>query len=117
MIRFQRRIGCAFKVHQTLGFGFLESVYERALSIELSGVGIEHERQTPVKVHYGGHVVGNFVCDLLLEGNLIIELKSVTKLARDSRGAAGKLPNGYRNRCGLTHQLRPRTRQSPAKVP
>lgn len=77
----KRVIGAAFQVHNTLGSGFLEAVYERALSIELNKLGIPHERQAPLKVTYDGHIVGEFAADILIEGELVVELKAVAKLA------------------------------------
>ena len=74
-------IGAAFKVHNTLGFGFLESIYEKALSIELNKLGIIHLRQSPINVYYDEQLVGDFTCDLLITGILIVELKSVAQLA------------------------------------
>ena len=74
-------IGAAFKVHNQLGFGFLESVYEKALCIELSRARVPYVPQAPVRVFYDDQVVGEFVCDLLIEDRLIVELKSVTELA------------------------------------
>jgi len=74
-------IGAAFKVHNQLGFGFLESVYEKALSIELKKLGITHLLQAPIKVFYDDQVVGDFVCDLLVDGCLVVELKAVQKLS------------------------------------
>ncbi len=73
-------IGAAFAVHNQLGFGFLESVYEKALSIELAKSGIAHKTQFPVQVWYGGQIVGDFIADMVVEGALVIELKSVTSL-------------------------------------
>ena len=73
-------IGCAYTVYNKLGFGFLESVYEKALSIELSRAGIVHQRQSPVQVYYENEVVGDFVVDLLVENKLVVELKSVTHI-------------------------------------
>ncbi len=77
----EKVIGAAYQVHNNLGFGFLESVYENALSIELNKLNIQFETQAPVKVFYNSQVVGDFVCDLLVEKRLILELKSVTQLA------------------------------------
>ena len=74
-------IGVAFQVHNTLGFGFLESVYEKAMSLELDKPGIAHERQWPISVYYDEQLVGEFACDLFVADNLIVELKSVAQLA------------------------------------
>ena len=77
----EKVIGLAYKVHNTLGFGFLEAVYERALSIELAKEGIEHLTQAPIQVFYEGHLVGEYVADIFVQNQLIVELKSVGKLA------------------------------------
>jgi len=73
-------IGCAYKVHNTLGSGYLEKVYENALRIELKKNGFAVEQQFPIPVFYDGEIVGDFFADLLVDGNLIIELKAVENL-------------------------------------
>ena len=73
-------IGCAFKVANTLGHGFLEKVYENALAIELRNSGTEVIQQQEIDVQYEGTIVGRFVADLLVEGSVIVELKAVKKL-------------------------------------
>ena len=73
-------IGASYQVHNELGFGFLESIYEKSLSIELSKIGISHAAQVPLQVTYDGQVVGNFIADMLIEHKLVVELKSVSKL-------------------------------------
>ena len=75
-----RVIGLAMKVHRVLGPGFLESVYESALCIELQRGGIAFERQKALCVLYEGAVVGDFVSDLVIEGKLLVELKAVVTL-------------------------------------
>lgn len=75
-------IGCAFKVHNSLGSGFLEKVYENALRIELSGAGLRVEQQIPNQVYYQGEVIGDFVSDLLVEKRLVVELKAIEKLTK-----------------------------------
>lgn len=75
-------IGCAFKVHNSLGSGFLEKVYENALRIELSGAGLRVEQQIPIQVYYQGEVIGDFVSDLLVEKRLVVELKAIEKLTK-----------------------------------
>jgi len=69
-------IGCAMEVHKTLGPGFLESVYEKALAIELGLQGLAYERQLPIHAQYKGHSVGDFVADLLVEKKVLVELKA-----------------------------------------
>ena len=71
----------AFEVSNELGIGFMESVYEGALFIALRARGLRVDRQTPIKVHFRGQMVGHFYADLLVEGAVILELKAVRTLA------------------------------------
>ena len=73
-------IGCAFTVHSQLGPGFLEKVYENALKIELEQAGFAVQQQHPLPVHYRNQIVGDFYADLLVNNQLLIELKSVSRL-------------------------------------
>jgi len=73
-------IDCAYKVHRELGFGFLESVYQNALVIELTKAGLQAEKEKKIQVNYDGQVVGDFVADILVEEKIILELKSVREL-------------------------------------
>jgi GxxExxY protein len=70
-------IGAAMEVHRCLGPGFMESVYEHALTIELASSKIIAERQKPIEVRYKEQCVGNFVADLVIDQTLIVELKAV----------------------------------------
>ena len=70
-------IGCAFKVHNTLGIGFLEKVYENALVHEIRKLGLRVEQQRSINVVYDGVVVGEYFADILVNGELILELKVV----------------------------------------
>lgn len=71
-------IGCAYIVGNKLGAGFLEKVYENALVHELSKSGLDVSRQQPINVHYDDVVVGEYFADLVIEGEIIVELKVVT---------------------------------------
>lgn len=73
-------IGAAIEVHRSLGPGFLEAVYEEALCIELELQGIRFTRQAVVEVGYKGRKIGEGRLDLLVEGCLVVELKSVDVL-------------------------------------
>ena len=73
-------IGLAMRVHSTLGAGFLESVYQKALAYELKKAGLKFEAEKPLKVFYDGVLVGEFVADFLVEDELIVELKAVQGL-------------------------------------
>jgi|GEM_PF-158175 len=77
----QEVIGAAIEVHRALGPGFLESVYEQAMSVELGLLGIAFERQVPVAVTYKGHSIGEGRLDLLVDGKLVVELKAVDQFA------------------------------------
>jgi GxxExxY protein len=74
-------IGAAIEVHRTLGPGFLESVYEEALCIELELRGIPFQRQVPVAVDYKGRRAGESRLDLLVGEMLVVELKAVEQVA------------------------------------
>jgi GxxExxY protein len=76
----QAIIGCAMKVHRTLGPGFLESVYENAFAYELRNAGLHVECQVPIQVHYDGIVVGDFTADMRVEDRILIENKAVLSL-------------------------------------
>jgi GxxExxY protein len=74
--------GAVFEVNRVLGPGFLEKVYENALLIELKRKRLEAESQAPIKVSYKGNAVGEYVVDILVEGKVIVELKTVEKLEK-----------------------------------
>ena len=78
-----RVIEAAIRAHQILGPGFLESVYESALCVELERKGISFERQKVVSLQYEGHRIGEHRLDLLVEGVLLVELKAVREIEKD----------------------------------
>ena len=69
-----------YKVYNTLGHGFLEKVYENALSLELKKLGYIVEAQKAINVYYDNQEIGNYYADLLINDNIILELKAVEKL-------------------------------------
>ena len=75
-------IGCAYRVYNKMGFGFLESVYEKCLLIELRKAGLEAELQKPITVYYDGEIVGEFVSDIIVNNTIILELKSVRRVVK-----------------------------------
>jgi GxxExxY protein len=77
-----RVIQCIIRVHQTLGPGFLESFYRRALLIELNHQHLAVEAEKHVLVYYDGHVIGRHRLDLVVEGQVIVELKTVETLSK-----------------------------------
>jgi len=78
----EKIIGCAFRVYNKMGFGFLESVYEKCLLIEFRKYGIDVESQKAITVYYDGEIVGDFVADMVVEDNIILELKSVKRIIK-----------------------------------
>jgi GxxExxY protein len=76
----ERILGCAFKVSAGLGPGFLEKLYENALVIELERAGLRVARQHPLAVWYDGIQIGQFAADLLVEDQILVELKAVRAL-------------------------------------
>jgi GxxExxY protein len=75
-------IGCAYDVYNTLGAGFLESVYQQSFLIELRETGLDVESQVNLDVYYKGTPVGRFVADLIVENKVIIELKAIDDLTK-----------------------------------
>ena len=76
----EKLIGCAYRVYDKMGFGFLESVYEKCMLLELGKAGLEAKSQPPSKVYYDEKAVGDFVADLLVEDTVIVELKFVRRV-------------------------------------
>ncbi len=76
----ERIIGCAFQVSSELGTGFLEKVYENALAHELRKASFTFAQQARLAVRYDGVVVGDYIADLVVEEQILLEIKSVEKL-------------------------------------
>lgn len=76
-----RVIGAAIEVHRQLGPGFLETVYETAMCVELDRRAIRYERQVRLPIRYRGVTVGEHVLDLVVEGVLVVELKCVAAIS------------------------------------
>ncbi|MBM4176246.1 MAG: GxxExxY protein [Ignavibacteria bacterium] len=65
-----------YNVYNKLGYGFLERVYENAISIELERFGLKFERQSPLKVYYDGYEIGEYFADIIVNDVVIVELKA-----------------------------------------
>ena len=76
----EKIIGACFEVSNELGFGFLESVYEKALIIALNERGFDVKEQVPLEVRFKNQVVGLFNADIFVENRVIVELKAVNSL-------------------------------------
>ena len=70
------------RVNNKMGFGFLESVYEKCLLIELRKAGLDTKSQNPITVYYEGEIVGEFVADIIVKDTIIVELKSVRRIIK-----------------------------------
>jgi GxxExxY protein len=79
----EKIIGAAMEVHKTLRSGFLESVYEEAMAIELDLQKIPFEKQKPIDVFYKGKVAKQFFCDFVVAGKVLVELKAIKKLTEN----------------------------------
>jgi GxxExxY protein len=75
-------IGCAYRVGRTLGSGFLEKVYENALVIELRNVSLPIQQQHALKVMYCGAIVGEYIADILVADNVIVEIKALQRVEK-----------------------------------
>ena len=73
-------VGCAMRVHSTLGYGFLEKVYENALMILLEQEGINAVQQAPISVYFEEQIVGEYFADILIDEKIIVEIKAAEKI-------------------------------------
>jgi len=97
----ERIIGAAIRVHTELGPGFLESLYEEALSVELRLLGIGFERQKPVPIFYRAQPIGEHRVDLLVAGVIVVELKAIAALEKVHYA----ILRSYLKALGLSHAL------------
>ena len=94
-------IGAAFQVLNRLGFGFLESVYQRAMILELARHNLKVESEKPLQVFYEGQIVGDFIVDLFVENAVIVELKSQRQIIKRHEVQLVNYLNGLRKEIGL----------------
>ena len=100
-------IKAAYIVYKKLGFGFLESVYKKAMVIELKKLEIEVEEEKSLKVYYDGQTVGDFFVDLFIENEVIVELKSIRTLAKEHEVQLVNYLNGLNKDIGLLINFAP----------
>jgi GxxExxY protein len=106
MRRFQRKSSAAaIAVHKQLGPGFLESIYEEALAIELDHLRIPFERQKPVQIFYRNRVLGEHRLDFLVAKRVVVELKAIQALERNSLLHRSLLSESDSGSVGITAQL------------
>ena len=94
-------IGCAHNVYKQLGFGFLESVYQKAMIIELKKNDLKAEIEKPLKVYYNEQVVGDYFIDLYVEDTIIVELKAVEHISKQHEAQLVNYLNGLKKDIGL----------------
>jgi len=80
----EKIIGVFYKVYNNLGYGFLKKIYEKAMLIELEKEGIPAVAQSPIKVSYGGTVVGEYFAHIVVDGKVIVEIKATRGLPFES---------------------------------
>ncbi len=97
----EKIINCAFTVSNTLGCGFLEKVYENSLIIELNKQGLKVEQQKSLNVYYDNCIVGEYFCDLFVEHEIIIELKTVKCIDEIHKAQLMNYLKACRKRFGL----------------
>ncbi len=78
----EKIIGCAYSVYNKMGFGYLESVYEKCMLIELRKAGLKVESQKPLTVFYENEIVGEFKADIIVNDTVILELKSAKQIIK-----------------------------------
>jgi GxxExxY protein len=83
-----RIVGLAMDVHNELGFGFLEKVYENSLMVLFEENGIKAIQQVPIPVHFHNRVVGDYFADIVVEDSVIIELKAQDRIAEIHKAQA-----------------------------
>ena len=94
-------IGCAYRVYNTLGFGFLESIYKKAMVVEFTKLSLTYEVEKQLKVHYDEQIIGDFFIDLWVENEIIVELKSVQALTKEHEVQLVNYLNGMKLDFGL----------------
>ncbi len=81
----EKIIGIFYRVYNKLGYGFLEKVYENAMVVEFEQEGINFKNQVPIKVHYEGRVVGDYVADFVIDNKIIVELKAMQEICESHK--------------------------------
>ncbi|MGF6845636.1 GxxExxY protein [Chitinophaga sp. W3I9] len=94
-------IGCAMQVHQILGSGFQEVIYQRALAIEMSEKQIPFEREKDMPIYYKGEVVGSRRADFLVENVVAVELKALSLMEQSNILQAKSYIEAYNVETGL----------------
>jgi GxxExxY protein len=103
-----RILGACFAVYRDKGSGFLETVYQECLELELEHRGIPWQRKVPLTLYYRGIQLKAFYeADTICYGKIILELKAVDTIADEHRAQLSELPGSYRLRAWAARKLRP----------
>jgi GxxExxY protein len=94
-------IGCAMKVHSTLGCGFQEVIYQRALAIEMTLAGLSFEREMEMPIFYRGEQIGTRRVDFFIEACVMTELKAISKIEEQNKAQAINYLEAYNIADGL----------------
>lgn len=94
-------IGCAMKVHSTLGNGFQEVIYQRALAIEFRKAGLNFEREMEMPIFYEGEEIGTRRVDFFVSNKIMVELKAITQLEKVHLAQALNYLEAYNMQIGL----------------
>ena len=94
-------IGCAMKVHSSLGNGFQEVIYQRALAIEMSKNGLSFEREMEMGIYYDNEHIGTRRVDFFVEGKVMVELKALVNLEKVHLAQALNYLEAYKIEVGL----------------
>lgn len=97
----QNIIGAAMRVHSTLGNGFQEVIYQRALGIEMKDSGLFFDREYNMKIYYKGHEIGERRVDFLVEGKIMVEIKAIIVLENVHLAQAKNYLEAYNVEVGL----------------
>jgi len=97
----EKIIGCAMRVHRTLGNGFQEVIYQRALAIEMSKHGLEFERELEMPIFYNEEQIGTRRVDFFVENKIMVELKALTQLGKVHLSQAINYLEAYQMEIGL----------------
>jgi GxxExxY protein len=97
----KRIIGCAMRVHGTLGNGFQEVIYQRALAIEMNLEGLEFNREMEMPIFYREHPIGTRRVDFFVENKIMVELKAVIELDESHFAQAKNYLEAYKMEIGL----------------
>ena len=94
-------IGCAMTVHSSLGSGFQEVIYQRALAVEFKYTGIQFEREKEMTIHYRDEKIGKRRADFFIENCVMLEIKAVSELRPEHKAQAINYLEAYQMEIGL----------------